>query len=410
MSHTVNAKRVVRNMPTEQRLDRELMRRSNEKYVLMTLLTAKEASKAYLSKKTGISLMSISRIADGLTRLGLLTETELKSQGTRAGGRPPQGLTINAEKLLCCGIHLGKQALHMSIVNPYGRVLEEEWIPYQATQDFTSDYVLAWMAQHLENFLKRWRGRGLLSNVGIVVSGIVDVEKGELEFSANLRLKNCGFVEYLKKAMPDFDFFLENDVKALAQAEYQYGASAGVQNIVVLNMDDGIGSATVQDGRLYRARHNIAGEIGHIILNPNGKVCECGQTGCLQTYLAKHVILNEARMMYPDINLKKLFERSQKNEPFAVALVKQVVDYASIAINLLATMYAPDVIVISGSTIWESPILRDMIEKNYKNRLNKYMSSTFQLKFDSFGPSSYVVGGAAVAFGRVIETLQLRHV
>ena len=113
--------------------------------------------------------------------------------------------------------------------------------------------------------------------------------------------------------------------------------------------------------------------------------------------------------MYPDINLSELFERSQQKEPFAEALAKQVVDYASIAINLLANMYAPDVILISGTTIWESAILRDMIMKNYKRRLNDYLSNAFQLKPDSFGPSAYMIGGAAVAFGQVIETLQLRH-
>lgn len=397
-------------MSTEQRLDRELMRRSNVKYVLTTLLTAKEASKAFLAEKTGISLMSIGRISSELVNSGLLIETELASQVNRASGRPPKGLAFNATELLCCGVHLGRNALHMSIVNPYGSVLDMEQIAYESALGFTPRHVLPWMTKHLRAFLGKWQGKGLLSNVGIAVSGIVDEEKGELEFSANLRWRNCRIAEYLKTALPDFDFSLENDIKALAQAEFRYGASAGTRNIVVLSMDDGIGSAAVLDGKLYRAGRNLAGEIGHIVLNPSGKVCECGQIGCLQTYLAKSVILNEARRMYPDINLSELFERSLQKEPFADALAKQVVDYASIAINLLANMYAPEVILISGSTIWESSILRDMIEKNYRNRLNEYMSDAFQLKPDSFGPSAYVIGGAAVAFGRVIDTLQLRHV
>lgn len=397
-------------MLAEQRLDRDLMRRSNIKLVLTSLLAAKEASKASLAEKTGISVMSVGRISMELTRMGLLKEMKLKPQGARASGRPPKGLTLNAEKLLCCGVHLDKQVLHMGIVDPYGSVLDKKRISYTAAQDFVPEDVLPWMAKHLRDFLGKWRGKGLLSNVGIAVSGIVDAQQGELEFSANMRWRNCRIAEYLKSVIPNHDFFLENDTKALAWAEYQYGASAGTQNIVVLSMDDGIGSATVLDGKLYRGGRNIAGEIGHITLNPNGKVCECGQTGCLQTYLAKNVILNEARMKYPDIDLKGVFEHSQTNEPFAVALVKQVVDYTAIAINLLANMYAPDVIVISGSTIWESPILRELIEMNYKSHLNEYMRNEFELKFDSFGSSSYVVGGAAVAFGQVVETLQLRHV
>lgn len=389
--------------------ERELTGCESVRRVLMSLLTAKKSSKAQLAAENGVSLMSISRICDELMRRGLIREVEESPKNVSGSGRPPKWLTVNADALLCCGVHLGNRKLHMSIVNPYGGVLQNEQAHFAAERAFTPDQALPWMVERLRAFLHQWRGRGLLREVGIAVTGIVDEGKGELTFSANLKWENCRIVEYLHEQLPDFDFYLENDTKALALAEYYYGTSAGVGNIVVLTLDDGIGSAAVLDGKLYRARHNMAGEIGHIILNPGGKACECGQVGCLQTYLAKNVILNEAQRMYPGITLRELISRSQKEDPFALALVNQVVDYASIAINLLANMYSPQVIYISGSTVWESPVLRDMIEKKYKTRLSKYLGDAFQLKFDSFGPRSYVVGGAAVAFSHVVNSLSVHY-
>lgn len=401
---------ISREVGVKQKIPQERVACENVRRVLLAILTAKKASKARLAAETGISLMSISRICDELIDLGLIREVDDTSQRPLRSGRPPKKVTLLADSLLCCGVYLGKRMLHMGIVNPYGCVLEKKQVSFPEHGSFVPDQVLPWVAEQLKTFLACWRGRGLLREVGVSVTGIVDEEKGTLEFSANLKWKDCGITRYLHGQLPEFDFSLENDTKALAQAEYFYGASAGVGNIVVLTLDDGIGSAAVLDGKVYRARRNMAGEIGHIILNPNGKACECGQVGCLQTYLAKNVILNEAQRMYPGINLRDLVRKSQNNEPFASALINQVVDYASVAINLLANMYSPQVICLSGSTIWDSPVLRDMIEKNYKNKLSEYLCDSFLLKFDSFGPDAYFIGGAAAAFSHVLERMRVVHV
>ena len=394
----------------ERRLDRELMRQSNAKLVLMTLLTSKQATKPMLAEATGISLMSIGRICDELMSDGLIRFTEAPAASTRTGGRPPKYLTMNAERLLCCGVQISGRMLHMGIVGPLGKVVDKQSHAFPAERDYVPDQVLPWAARLLQGFVARWRGHGLLSNIGIVVSGVVDVERGVLQYSANLHWQQSAIADAFKQLMPEFNFYLENDTKALAVAEYQCGANAGTSNLTVLSLGDGVGSAAIVNGRLFRAQSNIAGEIGHISLNPGGKVCTCGQTGCLQTYLARNVILNEAQMIHPGITATELLSRAERKEAFASALVQQALNYACIAINLLANMYAPDVIVLSGSTIWDSPAIRDMIERASVKRLHPVLAHSFKLAFDSFGPNAYVIGGAAVAFSKVVESLSFDHV
>lgn len=393
-----------------QAIDRDSIRRNNAKFILATLLAEREAPRTYLAEKTGISIMSVGRIVDELIEQGLLVETKSSVQRESTAGRPPKVLALNIDQLLCCGVNLSRDLLRMAIVDPYGGLRERKDIPYPARLEFTSEHVLPWMAEHIASFLEKWRGKGLLSNVGVTVAGIVDAKDGFLQFSANLRLKDCAIAQYLKDRMPDFDFYLENDAKSLAQAEYQFGAAAGTQNMVVLSLGDGIGSAAILNGEVYRARNNMAGEIGHIVLNPAGKICECGKAGCLQTNLTRSAILNEAHVVYPGITLEQLLEYARKGETYAVALVKQVVEYVSMAINLLANTYAPDAILLSGITVWECPGFYDLVEQDYRNLLSQYMRDAVRLMPDSFGADGYVVGGGAVAFKQVIETLRLRHI
>lgn len=393
-----------------QWMDRDSIRKNNAKAILTTLLAEREAPRNHLAEKAGISVMSAGRIADELIALGFLQEKKASSQRGNTVGRPPKVLTLHTDRLLCCGVNLDKDVLHIGIVDPYGVIRERRDIPYPAEMEFSPEHILPWMAGEIDTFLEKWRGQGLLSNVGVTMPGIVDVQNGVLQFSANLRLKDCHVTAYLKERLPDFNFILENDSKALAQAEYQFGAVAGTQNMVVLSMGAGIGSAAILNGEVYRARNNMAGEIGHIVLNPAGKICECGKIGCLQTNLTKTAILNEAHFVYPGIGLTELLEYASRGETFAEALIKQVVEYISMTINLLANTYAPDAILLSGTTIWECPGIFPLVERDYKRLLSEYMQDTFLLRLDSFGADGYVIGGGAVAFKQTVETMQLRHV
>ena len=393
-----------------QWMDRDSIRKNNAKAILTTLIAEREAPRNMLAEKAGISVMSVGRIADELIELGFLRETKASVQRSSNSGRPPKVLTLNTEQLLCCGVNLDKSALHMGILDPYGAIRDRRDVPYPGDQKFTSELILPWMADEIESFLQQWKGRGLTNQVGVAVPGIVDAQNGVLQFSANLRLQNSPVAAYLKERLPDFEFTLENDAKALAQAEYQFGKAAGTQNMVVLSMGAGVGSAAILNGEVYRARNNMAGEIGHIVINPAGKICECGKVGCLQTNLTKNAILNEAHNVYPGITLPELLEYAGRGETFAEALVKQVVEYMSMTINLLANTYAPDRIFLSGATMWECPGFFTLVEQNYKKFLSQYIEDPLQISLDSFGPDGYVIGGGAVAFNQTVDALRIRHI
>lgn len=261
------------------------------------------------------------------------------------------------------------------------------------------------MIGQLQDFLRSLTDVRFQRTVGVVIPGIVDITRGELEFSANFRWRAVPVVRQLEQTLPDYSFVLENDSKAIALAEHSFGACSGCRNMVVLNLGDGIGAAVILNGEIYRGKDNMAGEIGHITLNPAGKICECGKVGCLQTHLSYRAILAEAGTVYPGVTLPELLEYYQQGDPFAVGVIRQLTSYTSIAINLLANTYAPDVILLCGSLLRIDPLIPRLLTDSCRDSLSEYMQNTFQLRLESFGVTGSLIGGGAAALQQVLDDL-----
>ena len=390
-------------MVSGKKVDRTLMHQNNTRLVLSAIRQAGEMSRAQAAEATGMSIVTVGRIVDELMALGILREQE-KESGIQVG-RPPRVLSLEHSQLLCASAFLGRGELFLGVGDPRGCLLDQEHHAFPDSEEFLPPAVLPWMAERLERFLARHAWENIRSTVGVVVPGIVDIDQGVLQFSANLRWRDVPVVSYVKERMPQYHFLLEYDTKAMALAEQNFGECAGCRNMVALSIGDGIGAAMILNGEIYRGVNNMAGEIGHIILNPAGKICECGKVGCLQTHLSQRTILAEARSVYPGITLAGLFDYFQRGDPFSVALIGQVVEYTSIAINLLANTYAPEVVLLCGSMLRQHPIFATLVERSYRSKINEYMKDTFQLRFEHFGVTGHLMGGSALALRQVLEQL-----
>lgn len=383
-----------------RKVDKVLMRQNNTRLVLNTIRSAGEMSRAQAAEATGMSIVTVGRIADELIERGVLREQEKDG----CIGRPPRVLSLNGDRLLCPAAFLSREQLYLGLVSPAGQLCRQVSHPVPQGS-FTSQQVIPWMAERLKDFLHSLSGTAFQQTVGVVIPGIVDIDRGELEFSANFRWRSVPVVRQLEQALPGYSFVLENDSKAIALAEHSFGACSGCRNMVVLNLSDGIGAAVILNGEIYRGKDNMAGEIGHITLNPAGKICECGKVGCLQTQLSHRAILAEAGTVYPGVTFPQLLEYYQRGDPFAVGVIRQLTSYTSIAINLLANTYAPDVILLCGGLLRAHPLIPSLLTDSCRDSLSEYMQSTFQLKLESFGVTGSLIGGGAAALQQVLDRL-----
>ena len=389
-------------MSTIQKSEYAYTRRGNARRLLAAIFQAGELSRVQAAEVTGIHIMTVGRITEEMLGLGILQERE-KERGSHVG-RPPKLLSLSEERLLCASMVLDRDMLRLGLVGPRGQIVSSAGVPFPAG-DFVPERIIPWMADELAGFLEERQGLSPRNTVGIVLPGILDNQKGEMVFAANLHWDHVPLLEVLQNRLPQCEFIFENDIKAATAAEYRFGGLGDCRNLVVLSISSGIGAAAIVDGALYRGRNNMAGEIGHITINPAGKVCTCGKLGCLQTYLTPDALLSEARTVYPALTAKEMFALFQSGDPFIKALIHQMTEYISIAINLLAHTYAPEVLILRGDLFQEGPVLRQLVSDTYRDKLNWHMRDAFELRFEQVESDSPLIGGGILALERELDRL-----
>ncbi len=178
-------------------------------------------------------------------------------------------------------LDVGGTVIKCALVGPDGDVRHAERHP--TGRDRGPDAVVATILDVAEGLAGTARESGLRPvAVGLVVPGIVDEVAGVAVWSANL-----GFREVPLKALVDkqvgLPAALGHDVRAGGLAEARLGAGRGYRHVFVVPIGTGIAAAHVVDGRVFAGAHGAAGEIGHIVVRPDGPACGCGQRGCLES-------------------------------------------------------------------------------------------------------------------------------
>lgn len=127
--------------------------------------------------------------------------------------------------------------------------------------------------------------------VGVAVPGLVDSARGLLRYAPNLRWGDDALRDRLAERLPGTVVVVENDANAAGWGEFRFGAGRGMRDMLLLTVGTGVGGAVVSGGRLLRGGFGGAGEIGHLVVEPGGRDCGCGQQGCLEQYGSASALL-----------------------------------------------------------------------------------------------------------------------
>lgn len=126
---------------------------------------------------------------------------------------------------------------------------------------------------------KRLRDEGPAAAVGVGAAGMVEFETGVMRWAPNIAWREVPLRDLVERRT-GLPCVVDNDANTAAWGEYRFGAGRGLRHALVVTVGTGIGGGMIQDGRLYRGAHGFAAEIGHIIVEPDGPVCGCGNLGC----------------------------------------------------------------------------------------------------------------------------------
>lgn len=373
--------------------DQDFMRLQNKKTVYEMIKVRSPISRALIAKITGMSPTTVSRIVGELSEQGYVTEFELVSNGL---GRKAAMLKLVDTSVLSVGIELDKHQYRIGIVDVNGVLLYSrvrERLPEESAEETLNN-----IARVLQEMIdSEGVNSARIAGIGIGLPGIVDDESGEVVFSVQLGWRKVNIVQQLK-ALTGYEVAVDNELKLKALAEHVKGAAAGSKRTVLLGFGTGVGSALIIEGEIYRGESNSAGEIGHTTIDPNGALCECGKTGCLQTYIITSALLNEANKIRPMDTIEELFEARKSGEMWAVQLIDRALIYMAITINNVLCMYNPDMVILSGEWLEKFPEIQPDIEQLCNTRFVwEPLRNTYGLQCTVLGEEGVMIGSGLLA-------------
>lgn len=188
---------------------------------------------------------------------------------------------------LAIGIDVGGTKVAAGVVDAAGTVLA-------TARRRTPSRDPAHIADVVVEIVGQLRAEHEVSAVGIGAAGFVDAERATVLFAPNLAWRNAPIREDLQQRL-DLPVAVENDANAAAWGEYRFGAGEQEPDLIVLTIGTGIGAGVILNGELFRGRFGIAGEPGHMRVVPGGRMCGCGNRGCLEQYCSGSALVRAAR-------------------------------------------------------------------------------------------------------------------
>jgi glucokinase len=217
------------------------------------------------------------------------------------------------------GVDLGGTNLRIAAITSDGKILEK--VTLDTKVGLGPDHVIGEMCDAILRLSDQYRGGGALPEAGIGIPGIIDLEAGVVRTSANLP----GWAEYPVRREIERRLgarvCLDNDAKLAALGEQWLGAARGVNNMAMITLGTGIGGAIVLDGKIFHGMNGMAGEFGHVTVEPEGVPCGCGNRGCAERYASATAAVRMAREMIAAGQAPELAKAAGSDPEFGARII-----------------------------------------------------------------------------------------
>src|SRR6266849_376896 len=238
---------------------------------------------------------------------------------------------------MLAGIDLGGTQVRVALARSDGRLIASFKTKTPLLR--TPERMVEWAAAEIE----RHRGREKVTSITIAAPGPIDVKRGVLVNPPNLPgWRNVPLASMLRHAT-GAQVHVANDADMAGLGEFQRGAGRGTRNMVYITWSTGVGGGLIIDGKLHRGAHGTAGEVGHIIVDPNGPLDNCGQRGCLEAFVSGRAIAQE-----PGRPASELFAAAKRGDREARMVVQRAARYMGMALISLTNVLDPEMFVMGG--------------------------------------------------------------
>ncbi|MGD0278676.1 MAG: ROK family protein [Smithella sp.] len=277
------------------------------------------------------------------------------------------------------GIDIGGTSTKIGIVDEHGKCLNINSINTRQYVDF--DDFLKCLHGIIQDIIKSYQDVNI-QGVGVGAPN-GNHFRGTIEYAPNLNWKGIvPLVKKFKKYFPDMPVVLTNDAKAAALGEMLYGGAKKMKNFVAITLGTGLGSGFVVDGQLIYGHNGWAGELGHVNVKKNGRLCRCGNRGCLETYVSatgiKRTFFNLLRkrslksdlwnVSFNELTSKMIYEEAKKGDAIALEAFAITGEVLGMKLSDIVAITNPEAIFVLGGLAQAGNLIlqptRKSLEKN----------------------------------------------
>ena len=306
------------------------------------------------------------------------------------------------------GFDVGGTGVQVGIVSREGEILCKGGIVTRIDIPF-AEQIKAMADCALLTLAKSGHSIDEVAAVGAGIPGVVDPRTGRIAFCPNLGWKDVDFAGEMRKHI-DKPVFMDNDATVAGLAESVAGVSAGTHSSVFLTLGTGVGGGIVIGGKVWSGFHGVGSEIGHMIIEMDGKDCNCGNRGCLERYCSATGIILAARaavMQYQDsvilqkaegdpmkINAKIVFDAAKEGDELALRLFGDYVKALATTIVNIIHFLDPEVIALGGGVSKAGDFLLDAVRAEVAKMVMYKTLPYARIEIAKLGPDAGIIGAA----------------
>ena len=372
------------------------IREINQARVLRLLKEKGALSRAELARYLGLTRSTITLVSNELIEKELVMSTG-EAFVTQLTGRPGEAVKLEPQGAFFLGAEIGAKEIHLVLINLVGSIIYRETAPHLSKTPKA-------VCQHLLDLVQRvWteqlKDSPRLRGVGIAISALLN-NQGVICKAPTLGWHDVDLKEELLSKLP-LPAFAENDANAAALAELSFGGRAGHSDLCTLRLDLGVGAGIICDRKLIRGASGLAGEIGHLCLDP-GRNRHDEQFGQLESCLGGRALLGAYHQAGGKAKELPGLIEDLKNKSVGKQAVETWGGWLALAISNLADLFNPKLIVLAGPLSELFPFVEPEVRRRLKERKFPTMEE-LEIEVSTFGRDSSALGGAALVFDELFS-------
>jgi predicted NBD/HSP70 family sugar kinase len=381
----------------------EELRRHNLSAVLDRIHSSGPLSRSQLASQTGLNRSTIRDLINELSELGLVIED--RGATGQGPGRPSSVARPSPRGAVVLAVELEVDSMALATVGLGGHIFGKVRVPHPAGGIGAPETTVAALARLAPPLLDGLPSGHHLVGVGAGVAGVVRRSDGFVHVAPNLGWTETPLGEMLGAELGMERVMLANEADMGALGELRRGAARQSRHLIFIAGEVGVGVGIILDGKPMLGSAGYAGEAGHMIVHPSGRLCRCGSTGCWETEAGEEALLLRAGFdgtRDGDRTLEEIVTRAQERDERTLTALAETGHWLGVGIGNLINTFNPDLVVLGGFFQVLYPYLGDSVRAAAETVALGAPWQATEIKRGELGDDAQLIGAAEMVLAEVI--------